>query len=150
MIRNATRDDLPMLVELSRAMVAESPRYSRLTFAPHKLEHLFGALIDSPDGFVMVSDVEGQLVGIMAAMVTEHWMAQERMASDFGLFIEPDYRGGTSAARLVRSYVEWARTRGAAEITLGISTDVHADQTSRFYQTLGLRQFGFLFEVPNV
>lgn len=150
MIRNATREDLPALVDLSRQMVQESPRYSRLTFAPWKLEHLLGALIDSPDGFVMVADLEGELVGVMAAMVSDHWMAVERMASDFGLFILPGYRGGTSAMRMVRAYLEWARARGAAEITLGISTDVQSEQTARFYQSLGLRQFGFLFEVPHV
>jgi hypothetical protein len=51
---------------------------------------------------------------------------------------------------MIKQFTEWARARGAVEICLGISTDVQVEQTARFYHLLGLRQFGLLFEVPNV
>jgi hypothetical protein len=44
--------------------------------------------------------------------------------------------------------VQWARERGAADIGLGISTGVHAEQTASFYNALGLRPVGMLFEAP--
>jgi GNAT superfamily N-acetyltransferase len=152
MIRHATRDDLPALVELGRAMASESPRYRRLTYSGHKVGTLLGNMIDSPDGFVMLAALGGEIVGVMAAFVSEHWMSDDRMSSDFGLFILPEYRGGTSAMRMARAYIQWAQSRGAVDISLGISTDVNSDQTARFYRALGLVPAGFLFlfEVPHV
>ena len=145
MIRNATRDDLPALVELGRAMAAESPRYRRLTYSARKVGTLLGNMIDSPDGFVMLAEQGGKIFGVMAAFVSEHWMSEDRMSSDFGLFILPEHRGGTAAMRMARAYIEWARSRGAIDISLGISTNVNSDQTARFYRALGLVPAGFLF-----
>lgn len=150
MIRDATHDDVSALVRLGAMMAAESPRYSRFTYAPEKLERLFNALIDSDDGFLMLAEVKNQIVGVMAGLIADHWMAVERTASEFGVYVNPKHRGGTSAARMIKQFTEWARDRGAVEICLGISTDVQVEQTARFYHLLGLRQFGLLFEVPNV
>lgn len=148
MIRDATPDDVPALVELGRQMAAESPRFSRLTYSPAKLDALFRMLIASPDGLLLVAESKGDRVGVMACMVADHWCAEGRMAMEFGLFIAPQHRGGMSAARMIRRYVQWARERGAADIGLGISTGVHAEQTASFYNALGLRPVGMLFEAP--
>jgi GNAT superfamily N-acetyltransferase len=152
MIRNATREDLPALVELGRQMAAESPRYSRLRYSACKVEALLGKMIDSPDGFVMLAEADGVAVGVMAAFVSAHWMSDDLMASDFGLYMLPEHRGGTAAMRMARAYIAWARARGALDISLGISTNVNSEQTARFYSALGGRPAGFLFlfEAPHV
>ncbi|WP_186187909.1 GNAT family N-acetyltransferase [Burkholderia gladioli] len=150
MIRDATVDDIPSLVELGARMAAESPRYRRLAFSGEKLAALFTRLIEWEDGFLMVAEHDGEQVGVMAACVLEHWMSTDRVASEFGLFVLPEHRGRPSALRLARAYQSWARTRGAREITFGISTGVHVEQTARFYRAIGLVDAGLIFEVPNV
>ncbi|AET91080.1 hypothetical protein BYI23_B004730 [Burkholderia sp. YI23] len=152
MIRHATREDLPALVELGRQMAAESPRYSRLAYSAEKVGAMLGNMIDSENGFVMLAELDGVVAGVMAAFVSAHWMSDDLMSSDFGLYMLPAHRGGTSAMRMARAYIEWARSRGAIDISLGISTNVDPEQTARFYRALGGVPAGFLFlfEVSHV
>lgn len=150
MIRDAIPADVPQLIALGRLMAIESPRYSRLTYSPEKLDRLFRSLIESPDGYLVLAEQRGEIVGVMAGVVTDHWMAEERIATDFGVFVRADSRRGGDAACMVRGFVEWAIAAGAAEIDFGISTGIEVEQTARFYHRLGLRQFGLMFEVPHV
>lgn len=150
MIRNATPHDVPGLVKLGSIMAAESPRYRRYRFSCAKLAALFERLIESQDGFLMLAERDGAPIGVMAATVMEHWMSEDKIACDFGLFIDPAHRGGMIAARFVRTYRQWASERGAIDVFLGISTGVHVEQTALFYKTLGLVEASITFEVPHV
>ncbi|MBY4831749.1 GNAT family N-acetyltransferase [Burkholderia dolosa] len=150
MIRNATPHDIPALVKLGSIMAAESPRYRRYHFSSAKLVALFESLIESQDGFLMLAERDGAPIAVMAATVVAHWMSEDKIACDFGLFIDPAHRGGMLAARFVRTYRQWAREQGAIDIFLGISTGVHVEQTARFYKTLGLVEASITFEVPHV
>lgn len=150
MIRNATPADVPALVDLGALMAAESPRYRRYRFSAQKLTMLFERLIASEDGFLMMAERGERPIGVMAATVMEHWMSDDKIACDFGLFIDPAQRGGMLAARFVCTYRQWARERGAIDTFLGISTGVHVEQTARFYKTLGLVEATITFEVPHV
>lgn len=146
-IRPATYDDLDILLDLSAAMHKESPRFSRIEFSMAKMLSLFITLIDSESGLVLVADRDGAVVGAVAAMVCAHWMSDDIIANEYGVFILPQHRGGMTAARLVRSYIEWGKAKGAKMIQLGISTDVLAEETAALYQALGLKQFSIGFEV---
>ena len=145
--RDATTADLPRLVELGRAMHAESPRFSKLRFSAPKLAEQLCGLIISPDGFLQVVERDGAIVGGLAGAISEHWCSPDKVAFDMALFINPDRRGGMAAAKLVDAFKTWAAENGAVHITLGISTGVMVEETARLYRAIGLKQFGYLFEV---
>lgn len=149
MIRDATPDDVPALVELGALMAAESPHYAHLPYSPAKMDRLFRSLITSADGFLVLAEEGDAVVGVMAAMIAEHWMSEARIATDFGVYVSAEYRGGSAALYMIKRFKKWAAERGSMQTTLGISTEVCVDQTARFYTLLGLRQFGLLFEVPR-
>lgn len=146
-IRPATHDDLDQLIAISAAMHDESPRYSKLTFAAAKLRTLYGSLIHSPDGLLLVADRDGEIIGGLAALVAPHWSAVERVATDFGLFVLPAHRGGMTAVRLAKAYIAWAQDQDAQIIQLGISTGVATEETAELYRAIGLKQFSIGFEV---
>lgn len=131
-------------------MATESPRFRRFTYAPDKVSALLSRLIESEDGFLLAFECGGTVVGFMAAMAMEHWMAAERMASDFGVYVDPRHRGGTAAWRMIRKYIIWADERKALETTLGVSTDDQSERTDNLYYKLGLIRFGSMWEVPHV
>jgi GNAT superfamily N-acetyltransferase len=145
-IRPATYDDLDMLLLIAKAMQEESPRFSRMTFSQRKMLQLFINLIDSENGLVLVAEVEGEIVGGFAGMVIEHFFTDDLVANDIGLFLIPNARGGTLAARLIKQYIAWAKTK-TEFIQLGISTGVHMEKTAELYQALGLQQCSIGFEV---
>ena len=148
-IRSATNSDIPALTCMAEVMHAESPRLSRIPFSAAKVSRLFSSLIALPDGLVLVVEVGGVIVGGVAAVVSEHWFSDEKVATEFGIFLMQEHRGGLAAARLVRSYIDWARTHGVGPgwVKIGISTGVHQEKTAELYEALGAKLSSLVFEV---
>lgn len=146
LIRAATCDDIDLLMDMATAMHAESPRYSRMAFAPAKVLALFLRLIEWADGLLLVADRDGVIIGGVAGFVAPQWFSDELTATEFGVFMLPEHRGGMTAARLVRAYVHWAKAKGVAHPQLGISTGVRPDETVELYKAIGLKLVSYGFE----
>lgn len=147
-IRAATINDLDALVALGKQMHAESTRFGELVFDEQKVRALLADLLSRDSGFALVSqEADGQIVGGFAGYMTEHWYSTDQVAADLALFVRMDRRGGIAAARMVKAFIYWAQDRGAKQITLGISTGIKVEQTAQLYRSLGLKQFGYCFEV---
>lgn len=147
-IRPAVFADLDTLVALGRRMHAESPRFSLLGFDESKVYlMLLNAISDERYLLIVAADDEHGVIGGFAGFMAPHWFSQDQVASDIGLFVDPGRRGGIVAARLLKAYIAWAQARGAKQINAGISTGVVVEQTAQMYRLLGLKQFGYLFEV---
>lgn len=140
-LRPATTDDLDALVALAYAMHDESPRFRLYQFVPDRFRHSLGTVMNLKHGFVMVAESEGVIVGAFAGMAAPHFACDFLQAQDIGLFITPEHRGGTLAARLVRSFLEWAQSI-EAEPTIGINTGVTPERTAQLLAALGARQSG--------
>lgn len=149
MIRSATLADVPALVELGRAMHAESPRWQGLEYVPEKVAEFFAILVGSPRGFVRVVDVGGLIVGGIVAAASEHWFSNSLTAFEIAVFVEPAHRGGMSAVRLLKEYRAWAEGLKCYPITAGISTLINQDPTIRLYELVGMRQVGPIMEFPK-
>lgn len=146
MIRTATFDDVPDLVELGRAMHAESPRYREMTFDADRLAETLHGVI-AAGGFARVVQTEdGSLVGGLVAVLVPHWASDDLTSCDLALFMAPEARGSIAPARLLNQYAQWARDRGARQIMLGVMTGVSVPQTVALCERLGWRQAGVVME----
>lgn len=140
--RTAIVDDLAAMVALARAMHEESPRFRPYAFLGYRLRTTLEAVLNmGPRGCLLVAEHEGQIVGAFVGLATDHFACDMLQACDLGLFIAPEHRGGTTAARLVRGYLEWARNI-EAEPTIGINTGVAVERTGLLLQSLGAKQSG--------
>src|SRR3546814_19318564 len=81
----------------------------------------------------------------MIGACTPHWCSDDLVAYDFGLFVEPERRGGLAAAGLLRGFIRWAHDKGAVDITAGITPGVHLEATTGLYQVVGFGKVGHLF-----
>lgn len=139
-VRTATEADIPALIAMGRKMHAESPRFKSLAFSAEKCEALIRRLLDplpQPPGTVLVA-VEGpQVVGMMGGFVVEHFFSHDRYASDLVVYVAPGHRGGSAFVRLVFAFEDWAASRGACEIVLGVSTELNPEATVAMYERLG-------------
>ena len=147
MIRPATLIDVPRMVALAAAMHAES-RYADLPWDGDKLRRLIEQLIDIPDGLALVAVQGGEVVGGFIGMVYEQFFSPAKVASDFGLYVSPDRRGGLHAARLLKAYVAWARSRGVPDrwIQAGVTTGVNVETSSKLFAACGFAPVGNLFQ----
>ena len=144
MIRFALACDVDRLVEMFGKLHAES-HYSNLPLSNEKLRAFFAGLID--DGFLMVSQRDGKIIGMMAGAIHEHYFTDALFASDYVLYVEPAFRGGMTAARLLDSFTAWAIKAGADVVTVGTTTGINADQTGRFFEGMGFEKIGGLYQL---
>lgn len=146
MIRAATLEDIPRMVELGRVMHGESPVFCRLRFDGAQLASTIASTIASPAGFAHVAEHGGQVVGGMLAMVAPHYFSPDLVACDLALFMAPEHRGGMAGVRLISAYVGWAESMGAAVTQLGVMTGVNVDKTEALLHRLGWHRAGLVME----
>lgn len=145
MIRAATHDDIPRLVELGQ-LLHDTSSYASSGINPEKVATLLGQLIDGL-GVVFAAEVGGEVVGGFAGAITEQWFSDDLIAFDYSLFIEPDKRHGLTALKLILAFQNWAKAKGAKEIRMGITTGMNVEGTSRLYRHLGFKYVGPLFQM---
>jgi GNAT superfamily N-acetyltransferase len=140
MIRTALESDTEVLLEMGKAMHHESPRYEHVSYSEGKARAMISMLL--PTGGILVAEVDDVVVGMAAAFVVEHFFSTDRYAADLVVYVLPEFRGSTTAMRLVRAVESWAAVQGAKEIVLGVSTEIETDRTTALYEHLGYRESG--------
>lgn len=140
MIRPAKHSDVPRLIELG-ALLHSTTSYSTMNFCPVKSAAFLHELING-QGVVFVAEVRGEVVGGMAGGVIDQWFSNDLIAYDYSLFVEPSKRNGVIAVRLIQTFKEWAKLKGAKQIYMGIGTGVSVEGTTRLYESQGLRNIG--------
>jgi GNAT superfamily N-acetyltransferase len=149
MLRKATHDDLPRLVELGEQMHGESPLFSRMAFSASRLNESLANVIGSTAGFAWVYEADGQVVAAMAAMAFPHWASTDIVACDLALFVEPAHRGGMGFVRLLNAYSQWARDMGAVPgmTWFGITAAADPEAAAALCERLGWRRVGVVMGV---
>lgn len=146
-IRNATHDDIEHIIPLAVLMHHET-RYCAAEFDVEKTVDFLMSCIDG-DGFLVIvaeSD-DGEIVGGFVGFASEMYFSYERNASDLGLYVSPDRRGGHAAVKLISHYTGWAMQNGVKPefIQLGNTTGVMLDETGQFFELLGFSKMGELY-----
>lgn len=132
MIREAVLTDVPRLIEMGCRFIAETTYVSDIPANPEQLEHLARWLIEG-DGVVFVSEREGQLTGMLGAMIFPHPMSGQRTASDLFWWVEPEARG--DGVRLLKRMEQWAIAQGAERLMMAAPTA----RVGLLYERLGYR-----------
>ena len=145
MIRSATRQDIPALLAHGLAMHSES-RYRILPWDNDKVAGLIDWLIDSPDGLAVVAENDGRIVGGMLGSVDAHYFSQSMIAQEYAVFIEPGLRGSLMGVLLYKHYTDWAQSRGAVLIQVGVTAGIANDKVGAMLRTLGYGEVGQLYE----
>jgi L-amino acid N-acyltransferase YncA len=146
MIRNATLEDIPEIIKGGLSMVEETS-YKHVDYSPERVEATCKLLM--AQGFIMVAEKNGEVVGAMLGDVYTPWYTTDSMGIDYCIYIKPEHRNGMIAARLIKRFEEWCIAMGAKQIRPGIGTG--NKNVSRLYKALGYRVVGecFLKDIEN-
>lgn len=141
-IRKATIDDLPELIRLGRAMHEESPRFRDWAFADEKAAALAQNIVGGA-GLALVAVKDGEVIGMLASVVAEHFFSYAPYAADLVVYVTPAHRGSSACYRMVRQW-DQACSEVVVESVLGISTDVAPERTRKLYEKLGYKLSGYI------
>lgn len=136
MIRQATRADVPAIVDMAMRFYAVSG-YERI--APIAKESAAGIVLVCIDaGVMLVAEREDGSIAGMVCLHIEPYLfnIDTTIAQEIAWWIEPDARGGMLAARLLKAAEAAAREAGASVLRMGVLHD-SPPQAAALYERMG-------------
>ena len=143
-MRRATKEDVPRLLELGRAMHAES-RFREFKFDGDKVTRFLSAMMGNSS---MILLVDGEPVhGMLIAYVQPFWWGSDLESFDLVLYVTPEARGKSSAIRLVNEYKRIARKMGVSDPRISTGTGIETERTGKLFERLGFKGAGLMFSL---
>jgi GNAT superfamily N-acetyltransferase len=88
--------------------------------------------------YLLLND-DKEAVGIITGLVCDgdNIFAACRVAAEYVWYVDPDYRTGTGAMRLLKAYEEWAKEVGCDMVSMSLFESENRDQLTRLYKKRG-------------
>lgn len=107
MIRKANKFDVIQIIEMLKEYRDAAPIdiLKQANDQNYIEQFLFDLIAGS--GFILVAEKENKLIGMLiAAIIPNIWNPKVNQCSEIAYWVDPDFRGGTAAYRLIKSYVD--------------------------------------------
>ena len=131
-----TIDDIKQVASLAERFHTESI-YKDLDFDLCKFSAVLKQIVEMDKQIAIVYIVNNVIVGAMAGYVSEYFFGKDKIAGEYGVFIDKNHRGGYGVIKIIKYFENWAIGQGAKIIQLGVSANINADKVGRLYQKLG-------------
>ena len=144
-VRNATENDWPTVLDFGRRLHSES-LWRVLPFDEDKAIALLRWYARTPaTSCFLIAERKGEVAGFLMAYMGDLAFSYERRAINGFYYVVPDQRGSLAGLRLLRHFKAWARKHGAFEVQIGMSGGINTDRMIRFLEHLGFRHTGDIF-----
>ena len=142
-IRSATEQDSGRVIDLAKAMHAES-RFSVYELQESKLEELFYQILSEPRWrcLFLAESSSSVVVGMLGGYVLPLFFAAPFIAQDQIYFVESKFRGSSAAVKLLLAFERWAKNRQVVEININMSVGIDIERFDRFMAHAGYRSCG--------
>lgn len=145
-IRSARLIDWPQVLGLARAMHGES-RFCEMQLNEGKLRKIFEDQLNTPRVAccLLAESGDGEILGMLVGFVAELFFTDALVAQDRVFFVKPEFRGSSSAVRLLTGFRKWAQNRGVQELNINMSVAVDMPRFERFMVHMGFTNCGSNF-----
>ncbi len=106
MIRKGNKFDIPFIVEMLKNYRDAAPLkvLNEANNKEHIEQLLFNLIVGS--GFILLAEKDNVIIGIIiAGIIPNIWNPKVKQCSEIAYWVEPEFRGGTAAYRLLKSYI---------------------------------------------
>jgi len=144
MIRDATLEDIPTLLEMSQRFYykANWKRYATFEDALGGITDWYTSCINSERLYCSVAEVDGEIVGFLNGVLSEvFWTPDVLCAHETVLWVEPKARNAQVGSKLLSAFTVWAGERGAKLVAAGSTQAVDPKAVGGV-----LRRLGFTLE----
>ena len=141
-LRQATLDDIPDILQVGELAHAEAQHYQNISFSiPKTALHLVQRI---NDGFAVVIEFDGKVVGAMTAYTNEHYFSHDMMTMADVIYVLPEYRGKGVLKLFADAYNAWGEEVGADFQKLGVSSGIDTERTAAAMMRLGYEVTGIV------
>ena len=141
MIRKADHKDIERVLEMGSRFIRESKYGEMVGMESSAMAQTFDGLLASDDGVVLVQDLGGSIVGMIAMVIYAHPFSGSRTAQEIAWWVDPESRSSGAGVRLLHAAEEWAREHNAVAIQM-IAPDA---RVGALYQRMGYQSMETAF-----
>lgn len=147
MIRRATLEDLPVLIEQIGVFLKESPFYRDIKYEPKKMEALIRSGLTRKSFFCEVAIDNDEIIGGLCADTFEYTFSHEAYAADLLMYIKESKRSLRLATALVARYIEWGKDRRLREVRLASTTGIKTEKFGLLCERIGFKPLGSIYSM---
>lgn len=134
-LKLAEESDWPEVLRMSRAFHEFSP-YNHIPFSEIKIRRIFESYLKDPNRVIVIlGEFDGEIKGVIVALVDEFYFSTERTAGEIIWWVDEDVRGSPLGKNLFDAFEYWGRQVGAKFINC-TNTSGTTD-LGRFYEKHG-------------
>lgn len=143
-IRPVEETDAEAVIALGREMYERSA-YKDLPFSESVVRNNVARIIGAGDGVMFVAEHNGEIIGMLAGSLSMFSFSYELYAKDHIFYVRQDMRGvGMVAVRLLKAFVEWARSKKVARIVMGNTAFPDDERVRALFRTLDFKDSGIV------
>ena len=131
MIREATLEDIPAMVEMGQRFARIDPYKDILHENPEQMAAMGTSLIESESGIILVLEREGSLIGMIGMVCSPHFISGEMFSGEVFWWVDQEHRG--NGVRLMKAAEKWSREHGAKTMQMIAPTE----RVGRLYTRMG-------------
>lgn len=132
--------EIPDALALAKDMHTETPTYRGVEFNARKVYELLESACDPyAEHTCHVARIDGRIVGGYIAVAHTHFFTNTRYVAELALFLAREHRSSGIASLLVEDLQVWARDKGAAYVSVGVSTGIANNKIAGLYRKLGFK-----------
>ncbi len=118
-IRKVTEQDILDLSILSKQFAKEAKQNGyNLSFKQDKFIDSFLAVVNNPDYYYLVAEVDGEAVGFFLGAIYRPMFSEDIIAAEMFWWIDKDNRGRKIAIQMLSSFEVWAKEAGATQVNV--------------------------------
>jgi len=104
-----TRKDALELLVIAEQMHNESPNYQKRLFDKQRIWSLFDNSVKYPGKVCVIFAKDGdEIIGGILGQMNAQYFSGDLIATDLGMFLKPEHRGGTAFVRMFKAFEQWA------------------------------------------
>jgi len=118
-IRKVTEEDLLDLSILSKQFAREAKQNGyNLTFEASKFKESFLSIVNHPDYFYYLAEVNGDVVGFFLGAKFQPLFSADVLAVEMFWWLEKEHRGNRVSLKMLKAFEVWAKETGASEVSV--------------------------------
>jgi len=144
----AEESDLESIYYLGKEMHEES-EFSSLDWNPEKVRDWIYRNIHDANRLVLCAYDADKLCGVFIAGISDFYFGDSTVSSDYIWYVDKNYRGTRVGIRLLKLYVEWAKSQEVDRIQVGVSSGMTVDRTGELLIRMGFEKIGGIYKVGS-
>lgn len=147
MIRKAKFSDIKEIIRICKEAHEKSISF-HVPIDDKEATRSLQIVINSRDHCCFVTEIDGNIEGVMIGVSNPLWYSRKKQAADLLLYVTEKGKG--TGTFLMRRYISWAKKQpGVKEIMIGTVSGIEYERTCKLYERMGAEKIGAIYYIEK-